>query len=256
VPNRRLRQILVKLGLPWSVAVLTAGAIAASWFISAVVHRIIGTAFFAPISILRSTLVPALVAPPIAFFNTRLVLELHEMEERFREQATVDVLTGVLTLREFLRQAEATRNLCSRSGLPFSLVYIDVDHFKSINDRYGHPVGDRVLTRLGELLKNELRSCDPVGRIGGEEFAVALASGPDDPEYIAEKLRLAVADSPIRVDRTNITMTVSLGVASLGRGESLKLDILREHADAALYRAKRDGRNRTRVFRPDPAGML
>ena len=188
----------------------------------------------------------------------RLLSHSHEMEEQVRArteqleaanaelhlQARSDPLTGVLNRRGLDAQFDFALALAQRSGRALSLISIDVDHFKRVNDTYGHPQGDLVLKGLAHTLQESLRSSDLVARLGGEEFVALL---PDtDLEgaiNVAEELRLTIADQQHEVVGR---IFVSLGVSMLRPGEKTATALL-ERADAALYAAKHQGRNRVCV---------
>ncbi|GAA4949691.1 hypothetical protein GCM10025331_42420 [Actinoplanes utahensis] len=155
--------------------------------------------------------------------------------------ATTDALTGVSNRRHFFTLAEA---MAVASG-GFTAVMADIDHFKKINDRYGHQVGDQVITAVAARLRDASPPGGQVGRYGGEEFA-AVWPGLDDPAGLAERLRRAVTDRPVETDAGPLTVTVSVGVCPATTG----LDAALRAADAALYRAKRDGRDRVACARP------
>ncbi|MEK7548507.1 MAG: GGDEF domain-containing protein [Patescibacteria group bacterium] len=127
-----------------------------------------------------------------------------------------------------------------------SLLFIDLDHFKKVNDDFGHPAGDLVLKEVAKLIRLSLRGIDVVGRWGGEEIVVGLV-GADltNAQQIAENLRQKIGQLELRSDNSIITVTASFGVASLGEDQSL--DDLIQAADAALYRAKKSGRNKVVV---------
>lgn len=168
------------------------------------------------------------------------------------EKATIDTLTGVYVRRHFLQQLElAVRDAHLRKE-PLCLLLVDLDHFKSVNDDYGHPVGDAVLRAFGKLMKRAVREDMECGRYGGEEFGV-LCRGMEESvaERIAERLRAAVDEHPFRISggRT-LHRTASLGVALLLPGESA--DSLIERADRAMYLAKNGGRNRVVVADASP----
>lgn len=158
-----------------------------------------------------------------------------------------DFLTGALTRRGFIEQAEREIARSSRYGRPSTLVMLDVDHFKSVNDTYGHAAGDQVLHQLAERTALTLRPSDVLGRLGGEEFALLLPeTGADEGLLVAERLRQALAEHVIRLsdDRT-LRITASFGVAALAGDTTVAGWLAR--ADAMLYAAKADGRNRTRL---------
>ena len=159
--------------------------------------------------------------------------------------ANEDELTGLKSRRVWLEEAQQQFNLSKRVKTPFSVLILDVDHFKSVNDTYGHPTGDAVLRGLGKLLLLCLRKTDSPGRLGGEEFAVLIPGTDAKGAFqIAETLRNAVAQERIEDSVLTLQVTVSIGVASV-QVPSLELDFdtLMRVADQALYRAKQNGRN-------------
>jgi diguanylate cyclase (GGDEF)-like protein/PAS domain S-box-containing protein len=178
--------------------------------------------------------------------NARLAEEIsrrQELEGELRRIADVDVLTGVASRRAFMIAAE--RGLERVAGImPLSVIALDVDHFKHINDRYGHNVGDKVLSAIGRELLHECRGGDVVGRLGGEEFAILLPNTTlDDAVAIAERLRERMSDMTIAVtEATRLSVRASFGVAPLWPGDSC--ETLLSRADECLYRAKKDGRDR------------
>jgi diguanylate cyclase (GGDEF)-like protein len=155
--------------------------------------------------------------------------------------ATADPLTGCANRRHFMERAQSLFAL-GRRTTPVSLAIIDLDHFKSINDAYGHPVGDQVLQAVGQMILAQVRATDLVGRIGGEEFAVLLPAtlAVNALEFL-DRLRAALALTDVRVGDLVISTTASLGVAEQRPDEDFAS--LYARADAALYKAKALGRN-------------
>ncbi len=156
--------------------------------------------------------------------------------------ASTDPLTGLFNRRGF---AEATAKMIAReqkASRSVTVMIFDIDHFKSINDNFGHPAGDEILKLFSSVVKHSLRVNDLSGRIGGEEFAAMLPCSIEDAVIAADRVRLTFAQSGIAVDDMPVETTVSIGVASGPVGTSL--DVLLVAADAALYQAKRSGRNR------------
>jgi diguanylate cyclase (GGDEF)-like protein len=150
-----------------------------------------------------------------------------------------------------METCENLLELCRRYGYPVSVIMLDIDHFKHINDNYGHPIGDRALRHISEMLTNSLRKSDFPGRYGGEEFAVILPqTGPSDALQVAEKIRHKVERSPIQISTEVILhLTLSAGVSGTDAAtEGMILDDFLKRADDALYRAKRSGRNRIERF--------
>ncbi len=175
----------------------------------------------------------------IALQNARLYGEVQRL-------ATTDELTGLSNRRQILTQGEVELARARRYGKPLSAVMMDIDHFKTFNDRFGHAVGDRVLSTVAEWARSALRTLDVIGRYGGEEF-VALLPETDlaGAALVAERLRQAVGQSHVPSEAGPLSVTISLGVAQLVFGEGLAG--LLNRADEALYQAKEGGRNRVVV---------
>jgi diguanylate cyclase (GGDEF)-like protein len=172
-----------------------------------------------------------------------LLLVKEDSDRTMQRMATVDGLTGLLNRAAFLSQADDLRRLCQRTGQPVTLIMLDVDYFKTINDTHGHAAGDEVLRLLGEALRHHLRDIDICGRLGGEEFAVILpGTGWADAALAAERLRLAIAELSVPFHGQIIRLSISLGIADLGGTAVLEQAMSR--ADSNLYTAKAQGRNR------------
>ncbi|RMB39187.1 diguanylate cyclase with GAF sensor [Sphingomonas sp. PP-CE-3A-406] len=169
-------------------------------------------------------------------------------ELELRMIAQVDHLTGALTRRGFLEQAERELSRVKRYGRPSSMVMLDVDHFKIVNDTYGHGAGDQVLKRIAELAGVAIRPTDVFGRLGGEEFAVILSeTDAEQALVVAERLRTAIADEPIRLSNgTALRVSASFGIMPLLPSISSVTSWI-EGADQMLYAAKVEGRNCTRL---------
>ncbi len=170
-----------------------------------------------------------------------------EMEAELFSQATTDELTGINNRRHFFMQAERDLSRAQRFGRPLSVMMLDIDHFKKINDTYGHAVGDGVLQAFVKRSLESLRQSDVIGRLGGEEFAVIMPeTAQAAAEAAAERLRAHVAERPLIADRAAIPTTVSVGVATFEAGDK-SIDKFLHRADVALYRAKNKGRNRIEI---------
>jgi diguanylate cyclase (GGDEF)-like protein len=172
------------------------------------------------------------------------VLMIKERTDReVMHLAMTDSLTGAPNRRALIEQAELV--LAQRSRRPMSLLMIDIDHFKRINDTHGHPLGDEVLRQTVALMVQRLRAGDVLGRYGGEEFCViAPDTDPAGAQILAESLRGILADTPLRTEAGEISVTVSIGVACVASEGKRELKWLLAEADAALYQAKQTGRNR------------
>lgn len=159
-------------------------------------------------------------------------------------QAQTDVLTGMYNRRGFQDRAEAELARAVRYGTPLSVLVGDIDHFKAVNDTYGHAIGDDALRHIAALWRNVLRDMDVSGRLGGEEFAALLPhTALADAKLVAERIRVDIANGALAVEGADpLVLTISIGVATLDHGEGLAS--LLGRADSALYAAKRAGRNR------------
>jgi diguanylate cyclase (GGDEF)-like protein len=179
----------------------------------------------------------------LAILRNFASIVVNEME--LRRIAERDQLTGALTRRGFLEKVEQEMARCRRHGNAASLLLIDVDHFKSVNDSWGHPAGDAVLRELATLLEGAGRQADVLGRIGGEEFALLLPeTGAGAALAAAERYRAAIAAHPIVIGPTcTIAITASFGVAALDDTIASAEDWI-ARADVPLYKAKHEGRNR------------
>jgi len=167
-------------------------------------------------------------------------------DARMERLATTDDLTGLLNRRAFFARAEAARLLALRQQQPIALLMLDIDHFKQLNDRFGHATGDEALVKFAATCNAALREHDILGRLGGEEFALALpGTDQDGALHAAERLRQGVAATRLLTCGNDYTMTVSIGVVVVDPGEDLPTALAR--ADHALYEAKRNGRNRVEV---------
>ena len=170
-----------------------------------------------------------------------------DLSKEMKQLALSDSLTGVMNRRGFTEAAGRALAAARRKGAPLSAIVCDVDHFKLINDRHGHAIGDRALQQFTQHLQRNARPQDAIGRIGGEEFAVLLPdTAVEVATAIAERLRTTLAGMVVSHEAAAIQMQASFGVAAL-RGDDEDILHLIERADAALYRSKRDGRDRVTV---------
>ena len=179
----------------------------------------------------------------LPFNGMLLALVVSRLRVNLQRLSHYDVLTGLLNRRALEEHLAAQLQRSRRNGKCFCVLMLDVDHFKRINDRFGHAVGDAALKHLATLLLGELRKVDQFARYGGEEFVVLLpGAGLSDAMQVGERLRALVAESPLRSVGALIPMAVSIGVAEWG-GAQEDTSRLMVRADAALYQAKHQGRN-------------
>jgi two-component system, cell cycle response regulator len=164
--------------------------------------------------------------------------------EALRFQATHDWLTGIWNRRALFELLHAEVERAERRGTVLSLFVVDLDHFKRVNDDYGHMTGDAILQEVAQRLNAAVRAYDLVGRYGGEEFIVAAAElEPECPQQFAERLSQAISSAPFRTSRGQLTVTISIGIATTDSPLNYSIEKLIQNADAAMYEAKHHGRN-------------
>ncbi|MEO8571894.1 MAG: diguanylate cyclase [Chloroflexota bacterium] len=181
-----------------------------------------------------------------------IALELAGIAEALKaakEAATIDRLTRVANRPALLAHLFAELERVARYNRPLSIAFIDIDHFKAVNDTFGHEVGDMVLRGVADVFRENTRGVDMIGRYGGEEFVLVLPETPvDEAAEVAEKLRLLVLKKHFDAGVAGeLAVSISIGVAG-GQGQNLRVDQLLRDADAAMYSAKSLGRNQTYVF--------
>ncbi|MEW7973604.1 MAG: GGDEF domain-containing protein [Candidatus Thiodiazotropha endolucinida] len=210
---------------------------------------------FTRISIIISIVVPAIVAPVCSYYGYGLLFKLYEAEKRLYILATVDELTSLSNRRYFFQQAHDALLLAQRYGYSMAILMIDVDHFKYINDEYGHMTGDEVLRCLGKRIKELFRETDLTGRFGGEEFICLLPhTTAEQGRAVADKLLQIQRSRPILIKTDHVEIAVSIGIADVKQANGYSIDTLIDCADTALYQAKEEGRDRAVCYRKDQVG--
>ncbi len=174
---------------------------------------------------------------------------LEAAKEELREQANHDYLTGLYNRRYFQQISQDLINIAKRDASKISVIMLDIDRFKMVNDTYGHRAGDLVLKHLASTLTEHTRNSDIIARLGGEEFAILLLNSDEKSgAVIAEKLRITIESQPVAIDNeTDIFFTVSLGVSSVDVENDVNIDTALNGSDTALYKAKASGRNKVIV---------
>lgn len=181
--------------------------------------------------------------------NYKKITERKLIEEDLRRMATTDPLTGAFNRREFMQRAQEEIDRSRRYHTPLTLLMIDIDHFKAVNDTYGHDAGDDVLRGMVNASQSQLRGSDLFYRLGGEEFAAILThTSPEHGRQAAERLRKDLKRLIVTTASGQVGFTVSIGVASLVEAD-LSLEQIMKKADNALYAAKAQGRNRVVMAR-------
>ncbi len=179
--------------------------------------------------------------------SVRDITARKQFERRLKEMATTDSLTGLSNRRYFMEQAEFQLQQAVRYERPLSIMMFDLDHFKRINDTYGHDAGDQVLQSVAKVVKEIFRSVDIIGRIGGEEFSVAMPETDlDNAKKAGERLRRGLMQARVKTQDKTIEFTASIGITQLTDQKTTLAQMLKQ-ADESLYQAKKEGRNRVIV---------
>jgi diguanylate cyclase (GGDEF)-like protein len=237
-----------RIGVQRATIVIVGMSVLASVLLDVVWHLLAGWPLAAR-SVIIATLVPIPISAVGAGVTFRLIAALDRALRRVEELALTDPLTGVRNRRCFMQVAALEFERATRHGRPMALVLIDVDHFKQINDRHGHQMGDQSLIDIAQACQRTLRRTDLLARFGGEEFIVLLPeTGQREAVRLAERMREAVhTDLRLPDHPSTGAVTISLGAVALSRATPT-LDLLIQAADQALYDAKRSGRDRVHTL--------
>ncbi len=181
----------------------------------------------------------------------KLNKELYQKNEELFKMATIDSLTGIYNRRYIMDIFDRELNNAIRFKVPLSCILLDIDHFKTVNDTYGHAGGDFALVKVGELIRSLIRKNDSVGRYGGEEFIILLPhTNKENAFTIAEKIRQKLQSSVFTYEDTELKITGSFGIMD-NLFPEVNLDKMLTMADSALYKAKKIGRNKVLLFTPE-----
>jgi diguanylate cyclase (GGDEF)-like protein len=247
-------KLLAKLGRFKTVLVITIIVMAASIAVTAaavVIADSFGFGFNLTPAILLAAVVPLIVAPPICWFLVSLIFQIYKIEEGTHNPASNDALTGLMSRHAFFNNANNYVSLATREKTVFSVMIIDLDNFKLINEKYGYPAGDAVLKLFANVVNSVARRSDITGRLGGEEFAMVLPSTTTrEAIEFSDRLHDAINKAVLKYNDNIIKYTASIGLTSFVPGSSVSIDELLARSDLALYQAKRDGRNQTATFNP------
>lgn len=238
-----MKNILYKVGRVRLVLIITltalAMAVGLNYFFQSVQE-----VNFSYTSLIRAVLIPIVIAPVISWYLVGLFLRVIELEQTMKQWAMFDQLTGLLNRRAFLHRAEQEYKLAKRHKEQFAILVLDLDHFKTINDQYGHKAGDLILKDFGKLVMSNIRQSDICGRIGGEEFGFILPkTNLQQGRLFAEKLLKTIENRMVNFEGKNIQYTASIGITISYPENDFKINNLLHHADRALYQAKSAGRN-------------
>ena len=182
------------------------------------------------------------------FSRYKSYVKLQTLSQKFEEASLSDFLTGLANRRHIMRHIKHEKEMYARQTREFSAILCDIDHFKKVNDKYGHDCGDLVLKSVADILKDSLRQVDTVSRWGGEEFLIILPAVDKEGGMVtAERLRQKIEEMKIQCNNNVVRLTMSFGVATWDESHK-NIDEFIKHADENLYRAKEEGRNRVIAF--------
>ena len=238
-----MQNIIIKIGRSRIVILITLASIVISVIVTITFMVILGQGMFW-VGVTISIIAPMLIAPTLSWYMVGLLIRVYQLEKVQRELATFDELTGLMMRRAFFENCETLRKTIERNKNSISLAYVDIDNFKKINDIYGHAGGDEVLKSFATGLHENLRKSDLIGRIGGEEFAIALPyTDLEGSIHVLEKIRLSSKKNDVKFFDRSIEYTISIGVTLFDESNPVDLDQLTRQADVALYKAKNSGKN-------------
>ena len=213
--------------------------------------RYIGLNVSLKVSLIMSACIPSVIVPLHTTQIVNLLIKNKKLEEKLRQLATYDSLTKVLTRHAFMERACQCLEIAKRQDQPFAMLMLDIDHFKKINDEYGHQAGDKVLEAFGNSVQKISRKSDLAGRLGGEEFAFLLLNTPaENAKYFAERLLDEIVQTRVNYNGSLIEYTASIGIVSSPEIKIKNIEELYHLADKTLYNAKKSGRNQIKINTP------
>jgi diguanylate cyclase (GGDEF)-like protein len=231
----------------WQTLMLTLACTVGSVAITFAVTFLATGTLASGIGLIIAVLAPAIMVPVGSYTHISLAAQLTEANEKLRALSETDPLTQVCNRRHFLDVAERQLSLARRHGFPTSVLLVDLDHFKRINDQFGHLAGDQALVETSQVITGELRDSDTLARFGGEEFIVLLPhTAREGALMVAERMMAAVAGHAFRHGDQTLQITLSIGGVTCETSET-SLERLTSRADTLMYDAKQAGRNRCLV---------
>jgi len=203
-----------------------------------------------------SITVPAIVAPLILWNFVGLYYQIEKLESKMRKIATYDMLTNLLTRKAFFENSETLFQHLSKQNTYISLIYIDIDNFKQVNDKFGHPGGDEVLSSLGKVLLKIFQNNAIIGRIGGEEIAIIIEEKKIETlQTILQSIHNQFSNICNKLKYENFNFTLSQGVV-ISESKNISLTTLLSQADKALFVSKRNGRNCSYLYKKENCYQL
>jgi len=254
----RMQRFLLRYGILRSSLIITAGAVLFAILVASLLillYKDFGVDTDPKLMLTIASLATLFLAFPVSLFAIDMYLRLHHMATELQYLATYDTLTGLMGRRVFMEEAARLLERSTQQGETMALLLCDLDNFKRINDRYGHAAGDQVLRAFADTLRNTLPSEAFAGRLGGEEFCIALPHTDKLKTFaFSHKLHESIHRTRIHFQDQTILFTFSAGLILLPPGQYDNLDEPLHQADIALYAAKKNGKDQTFLF--DDASTL
>ncbi len=248
-----LRKSVNTLGRFYSTVVLVSLAVIFSWLISGLALITLqrrGVEIDLALTFAFATLIPLIVSSTMTWPFMELLLRIDDLETEMRHLAEYDSLTGLLNRRAFAERVNYLINIAKRERQDFSILLVDLDNFKEINDSHGHAIGDEVLRLFGNIVQKNLRKSDLACRFGGEEFAFFLPNkAQEDALHFSNRLHNLVSGSKVNNNGTQLAFTISIGLASYPEIPPEEVEQLLKAADKAMYTAKESGKNQTSIYK-------
>ncbi len=244
-----MRKIIEKLGLVTTIILVTLTSIIASIILTHIAHFVIGVDV-PPSNTKIAIIVSLIITPVVATPFFKLLFRVFDLENNNRILAAYDPVTGLMSRRALISQSVSFLNFAQRKQTAVSLLFIDLDNFKIVNDKYGHLTGDNVLHRVGQIINTIKRESDLIGRYGGDEL-VALLPDTDEQgaQNFAEKLHAVLQENAFTGNNQSMHLTLSIGATTLKpNAGSVDINELIRQADLALYEAKQCGKNCTATY--------
>ncbi|OUR73664.1 hypothetical protein A9Q78_03045 [Methylophaga sp. 41_12_T18] len=245
-----MRHFFGQLGQLKSVCLFTAFAIVMSLFLTFLFLMAFDHDPTALQIYVIAAIIPVIIAPIMSTFIIRLFLQVHQLELKMREFAHKDSLTGLQTRRAWFECAKSYYALAIRQKSPFTILMVDLDDFKQINDNYGHSTGDKVISQFSELATKVARESDLIARFGGEEFVFLLPNTNSLNAFsLCERIHHEIRQNMVMQEDIEVNFTVSIGLIAFNPKDPISLDTLISQADDALYQAKSRGKNCSVVYK-------
>jgi len=243
-----MRNLVRKLGHFQVIILITLAAVISAEILAYGVVKIFSFPYPVPSTPVVTFLVTAILTPFLSWHLLKLLFFIDDMEQKMNHLATYDSMTKLLSRQAFFKQAQHLHDDFQKNNQTYSVCIIDIDNFKSINDTYGHALGDKVLINFGQIFYNVFKSDYTIGRIGGEEFALLLYVDIHKAKQYIEVLQEAITQSNILYKGEHVKYTVSIGIFENKTSNTLLFDNALSKADTALYYAKLSGKNKYIVF--------